>query len=240
MKVAPGNLPEHAAGQTVKCRRCGQTITFEPPFSSKKPLIIASILVGFLFTACLSAVGGFYLALELKRDLPGSEAIATASEAIVKAQESAGPPDGATPDIVGKSCVAIWQDYGTNAPKADREYKGKLIEFRGSGKVKVDPKGNYVFGVSASSFGSLPLRVPLQDKSPEIEREQKWSTEGVPPQVLCTIARDEQTKFAELGANDTAILVGRCLGRRQQDGVPQGYVVLFDECRLLEIIPFRR
>jgi len=222
-------IPDDAIGKRAGCPACGQQFrvgaplpiarpvaAVENPATPKKSKRMVLVAVGAVAFVALSLI----------------------ALAVVVLDSGSGKTESATAEPAAGSVMVtgdFWKDYGDNALKADQTYKGKWMEFSGRGKIQIDAKGNYVFGIPMVEAAGVSTAVY---RTMGVQ-EKKWYNEGYPPQILCTIAAKDQKGFAALGPMDTAILVGRCQGMRKEPDVPHGYVVLFDECRLKEIHPFR-
>src|SRR5207249_9191161 len=94
----------------------------------------------------------------------------------------------------------VWSDYGENAVKADSFYKGKYVQLKGEVRcVQTDANGRYYVGfVAPVDFGGVS-KARYNRMTPQ---EKKWFNEGFPPNVICYLAIDSQTDFAQVRSEE--------------------------------------
>jgi hypothetical protein len=132
--------------------------------------------------------------------------------------------------IATVNAVDLFQEFAKNELAADERYNGKTIRVSGSLLgAKKDAKGRYAAGFEVFAMTGLSPAAYAR-LSP---KEKQWFREGhYPPNVLCYIDPDAQGQFAKLPAESNATIIGRCVGRRQDSEVPDGYVVVLEDCIL--------
>jgi tRNA_anti-like len=105
--------------------------------------------------------------------------------------------------------LEIWNDYGSNPVAADQKYKGKTVRITMRGKVQTDRDGQYFLG--QPGVGT-------------------WTEAN----IICRIAARDAKSFATVMENEEVEVIGKCAGMQREPGVNEGYVVIFEGCRLVK------
>jgi hypothetical protein len=120
--------------------------------------------------------------------------------------------------------------YEKNELGTDVQYKDKAIQIHGEvTNLQTDSSGRYYVGFKCIEL-TASSQAALNRMSPQ---ERKWVREGAPPNVLGYISSDAIQNFSKVEPGAGIRIIGRCKGRKPDPNVWKGYVVILEECLLV-------
>ncbi len=129
-----------------------------------------------------------------------------------KQNETPPAPKAEAPAVVVDPAPKLYWDYAENAAAADLKYTGKIVELRVAGRVGKDERGRYFVGCI-------------------------FPGEGVDYQaVVCYLAPAAVARAAAAQPGSGLRICGRCLGRRDDERGYQGFLVVVEGCKILDVL----
>lgn len=120
--------------------------------------------------------------------------------------------------------IDLWNAYEKNVIGADRDYLGKVLHLKLTGKILKDDAGYFVGG-DVVAPGAM-TNAQLARLSP---KERDWYRNGYPPNIICRIHPLAANMFATMTPGRMEV-IGICKGRRTDPNVWQGFVVELADC----------